>query len=298
VVNFPVLPENPYKIDVAACADLLEIHRPELIIFGKSMTLFHEPVADIRAMVDELDLDCTILYDMAHVLGLIGPHFQLPFKEGADLITGSTHKTFFGTQRGIIGARFKEHDPEYELWQAIRRRAFPGSVSNHHLGTLLGMLMATYELNHYKDAYQKNIILNAKAFAAALNACGLDVAGDPAISFTQTHQVILNVGYAKGPEIADRLEKNNLIVNYQAAPEEEGFTASGSLRMGVQEMTRFGMQPDHFEELAGLMHAVIVEDRSVKKEVADFRKQFLDMQYCFSTAEFENEIQKLHQLLK
>jgi len=160
------------------------------------------------------------------------------------------------------------------------------------------MLMATYELNHYKDAYQKNIILNAKAFAAALNACGLDVAGDPAISFTQTHQVILNVGYAKGPEIADRLEKNNLIVNYQAAPEEEGFTASGSLRMGVQEMTRFGMQPDHFEELAGLMHAVIVEDRSVKKEVADFRKQFLDMQYCFSTAEFENEIQKLHQLLK
>jgi len=298
VVNFPVLPDNPYKIDVAACADLLEIHRPELIIFGKSMTLFHEPVADIRAMVDELGLDCTILYDMAHVLGLIGPHFQLPFKEGADLITGSTHKTFFGTQRGIIGARFKEQDPEYELWQAIRRRAFPGSVSNHHLGTLVGMLMATYELNHYKDEYQKNIIQNAKAFAAALNACGLDVAGDPSISFTQTHQVILNVGYARGPEIADLLEKNNIIVNYQAAPEEEGFTASGSLRMGVQEMTRFGMLPKHFEELAGLMQAVIKENRNVRKEVAEFRKQFVDMQYCFSADEFEDEIQKLHKLLQ
>lgn len=297
VVNFPVLPDNPYKIDIAACADLLEKHRPELIIFGKSMTLYREPVADIRAMVDQLGLTCTIMYDMAHVLGLIGPRFQLPFEEGADLVTGSTHKTFFGTQRGIIGARFQEHEPEYDLWLAIRRRAFPGSVSNHHLGTLLGMLMATYELNHFKDAYQKNILANAKAFAVALNACGLDVAGDPDISYTETHQVILNVGYARGAGIADRLEKNNIIVNYQAAPEEEGFTASGSLRMGVQEMTRFGMQPDHFSELAGLMHAVITEDRNVKKEIVDFRKQFVDMQYCFSTAAFENEIQKLHQLL-
>jgi aminomethyltransferase len=298
VVNFPVLPDNPYKIDVAACADLLEEHRPELIIFGKSMTLHHEPVAAIRAMVDELGLSCTIMYDMAHVLGLIGPHFQLPFEEGADLITGSTHKTFFGTQRGVIGARFQEQDPEYGLWQAIRRRAFPGSVSNHHLGTLLGMLLATYELNHFKNEYQANIIRNAKAFAEALHGCGLDVAGDPDISFTQTHQVILNVGYARGPGIARRLEENNIIVNYQATPDEEGFTASGALRMGVQEMTRFGMQPAHFEELAGWMHAVVVEDRHVKNEVVAFRKQFVDMQYCFSTAEFENEVQKLHQLLK
>jgi len=298
VVNFPVLAENPYKIDVDACEALLETHRPELIIFGKSMTLYREPVAEIRAMVDELGLNCTIMYDMAHVLGLIGPHFQRPFAEGADLVTGSTHKTFFGTQRGIVGARFDDGDPAYELWLALRRRAFPGSVSNHHLGTLLGLLMATYELNYFKDEYQENIIRNAKTFAAALASCGLDVAGEPGISFTQTHQVILNVGYAKGPEIADRLEANNIIVNYQAAPQEEGFTASGSLRMGVQEMTRFGMRPAHFEELAGLLAEVIRHGRTVKEEVAAFRKRFATMQYCFSEAEFEGEIQKLHTLLR
>jgi aminomethyltransferase len=298
VVNFPVLAENPYKIDVNACRDLLEIHQPELVIFGKSMTLHHEPVSDIRKMVDAMGLNCMIMYDMAHVLGLIGPHFQLPFEEGADLVTGSTHKTFFGTQRGIVGARFTESDPEYDLWVAIRRRAFPGSVSNHHLGTLLGLLMATLELNHFKNEYQKNIINNAKTFAAALSDSGLDVAGDPAISYTQTHQVILNVGYAKGAEIAERLEKNNIIVNYQAAPEEEGFTASGSLRMGVQEMTRFGMSAEDFEILAGLIHDVIVENRGVKDEVAKFRRPFTDMRYCFSESEFGEEIQKLHQLLR
>jgi aminomethyltransferase len=36
VVNFPVLPDNPYKIDVAAALDLIEEYRPEMIIFGKA----------------------------------------------------------------------------------------------------------------------------------------------------------------------------------------------------------------------------------------------------------------------
>ena len=42
----------------------------------------------------------TIMYDTAHVLGLIGDYFQKPFEEGAEIVTGSTHKTFFGPQRG------------------------------------------------------------------------------------------------------------------------------------------------------------------------------------------------------
>ena len=66
---------------------------------------------------------------------------------------------------------------------------FPGSVSNHHLGTLLGLLMAAYEMNHFKDAYQPAVIANAKAFARALHDAGLDVAGDPAVDYTETHQV-------------------------------------------------------------------------------------------------------------
>jgi aminomethyltransferase len=58
VVNFPVLPENPYKIDVEACRDVIAEHRPELIVLGKSMVIHTEPVAEIRAMIDESELDC------------------------------------------------------------------------------------------------------------------------------------------------------------------------------------------------------------------------------------------------
>ncbi len=297
VVNFPVHEDNPYKIDVAACKNIIEEQKPELIIFGKSMTLHKEPVAQIRSFVDELSIDCIILYDMAHVLGLVGPYFQQPFKEGADIVTGSTHKTFYGTQRGIIGSDYTDENPRYELWEAIQRRAFPGSVSNHHLGTMLGLLMGAFEMNYFKDDYQKKVHANAKAFAKALRDCGLGVAGDPDISYTETHQVILNVGYSKGPEFAQQLEESNIIVNYQAAPDEEGFTASGSLRMGVQEMTRFGMLEKDFEKLAQLIYDVIVGNKFVKEEVKSFRESFRKMQFCFSGNEFEGLMQKLHKLI-
>ncbi|MGE5259150.1 MAG: glycine cleavage system aminomethyltransferase GcvT [Hyphomicrobiales bacterium] len=297
VVNFPVLPENPYQIDVAATRALLAEHRPELIILGKSMTLHREPVGEIRAAMIELNLDGVLMYDMAHVLGLVGPHFQRPFREGADIVTGSTHKTYFGTQRGIIAVNVTPADARYPLWEAIQRRTFPGSLSNHHLGTLLGLLLAAYEMNRYKDDYQPAVIKNAKAFGQALADSGLDVAGDPRISFTETHQVIVRVGYAKGAEIARRLEDNHIILNFQAAPDEEGFTASGALRMGVQEMTRFGMKPQDFAELARLMADCIRNNSRVKEEVIRMRRRFLDMQYRFTGKEADEMLQKLHALI-
>ena len=297
VVNFPVLAENPHKMDVPGTLELIDHYRPELIIFGKSMVLHKEPVTEIRRFLDAQNIDAVLMYDMAHVLGLIGPHFQMPFAEGADLVTGSTHKTFFGTQRGIVGSRFQENEERYELWEALLRRAFPGSVSNHHLGTLLGLLMATYEMNHFKDKYQPKVIANAKAFARALKDCGLNVAGDPVIDFTETHQVVVDVGYSYGPEIARRLEASNIICNYQANTDEEGFTASGALRMGVSEMTRFGMAEDDFRTLAELMRDVVIKDAVVTDQVKALREQFRELQFCFRGDEYSGMLEKLHELL-
>ena len=291
IVNFPVCKDNLYKIDVEETKKLIEKYRPELIIFGKSMVLHREPVAAIRAFVDEQNIPTTIMYDMAHVLGLIGDHFQKPFAEGAEIVTGSTHKTFFGPQRGVIGVNYKKEDLKYGLWETIESRAFPGSVSNHHLGTQLGFLMAAYEMNQFKDAYQKAIVENAKHFAQALKAQGLDVAGDPAIGYTETHQVIVNVGYGVGPEVAERLENNNIIVNYQATPEEEGFTASGALRMGVSEMTRFGFGFAEFDRVAELMADCILRGRDVSEDVARLRENYTTMHYCFDDKQFDEALE-------
>lgn len=243
-------------------------------------------------MISSLRPRPILVYDMAHVLGLIGPHFQEPFAEGADLVTGSTHKTFFGPQRGIIASDMDEGSEHEDLWRAICRRAFPGNVSNHHLGTLLGLLLAAYEMNAFRSDYQRAILANAKAFALSLKDRGLAVEGDPAIGYTETHQVILRVGYGKGPEIAHRLEENQIIVNYQAAPDDEGFTAASCLRMGVQEMTRFGMGAEDFSELADSMSQIILHDRPLAKEVARFRQRFTEMKYCFSKEQASRWIAK------
>jgi len=259
------------------------------------MTIYPEPVREIKAMVDELGLSCVLMYDMAHVLGLVGPYFQEPFAEGADLVTGSTHKTFFGTQRGIIAGNYAASHPDYALWEAIERRTFPGSVSNHHLGTLLGLLLSAYEMNCFKDDYQQQVIANAKALALALDECGHKVAGIREEGFTHTHQVILHVGYARAPRIARMLEENNIIVNYQAAPEEEGFTASGSLRLGVAEMTRFGMREDDFRNVAQLISDALNKNAPVKDEVVKLRSRFAELHYCFDNAEqISDLLEKLH----
>lgn len=297
VIRFPVQRDNPYRIDVSQLSDLFEQHKPELVILGKSMIIHREPVADIRRIIDELNLPTLIMYDMAHVLGLVGPYFQQPFLEGADVITGSTHKTFFGTQRGIIAADIEEYDAYYDLWDAITRRTFPGSVSNHHLGTLLGLLMAAYEMNHFKTEYQSQVLSNARAFAMALDDVGMSVAGERALSFTETHQVIVDVGFGKGIETARNLEANNIIVNFQAMPHEEGFTASGGLRLGVAEMTRFGMREKDFAAIAALIHDVVCHGRSVKDEVIALRKKFQELKFCFRTSDLEERIERLHKLV-
>lgn len=293
VVNFPVDKQDPYRIDVDETKKLIAEYKPELIIFGKSMVLRREPVAEIRQFLDEEKIPATIMYDMAHVLGIVGDYFQDPFAEGADIVTGSTHKTFFGPQRGVIAVNYKEEDLNYGIWETIENRVFPGSVSNHHLGTQLGMLMAAYEMNAFRDEYQKAVVSNAKHFARALHDQGLDVAGDPSMDFTETHQVIVSVGYGTGAEIASRLEKNNIIVNYQATPDEEGFTASGALRMGVNEMTRFGFGPAEFDRLAELMADCILNGADVAEDVAALRSEFTEMQFCFCGGEFDDALEGL-----
>ena len=76
------------------------------------------------------------------------------------------------------------------------------------------MLMASLEMNAFKESYQPQVLANAKAFASALADEGLEVQGNPELGYTQTHQVVVLVGYAQATVIAEELEASNIIVNY------------------------------------------------------------------------------------
>ena len=280
VYHFPVLKDNPYKCDTSKLGELIEAVKPELIIFGKSMFLCREPVKFVSGITSKMNPRPILMFDMAHVLGLYGA-FQAPFDEGADIVTGSSHKTFFGPQRGVIAGNMGAGTSLDKLWIEIKSRAFPGSTSNHHLGTLLGLLLATYEMNEFKQAYQSQVIKNARAFARALNSRGIAVEGDAGEGFTETHQVVIRVRqYGLGEDIARRLEDNNIVTNYQALPDDDSFIESSGIRMGTQEMTRFGMQESDFEQLAEYITDIIKSNKQAKNEVRKLREKFLTMHYC------------------
>ena len=280
VINFPVMKENPYKPDTVKLGEILEENRPELMVFGKSMFIYQEPVAFVSELVKEWDNPPVIMFDMAHVLGLYGA-FQTPLEEGAQIVTGSTHKTFFGPQRGLIAGNFPKESLLRKLWIDIKGRAFPGSTSNHHLGTLVGLLMSAYEMNEFKEEYQRDVRTNAKSFASSLKDKGIEVEGDESDGFTETHQVLMRTDkYGNGMDIARRLEENNIIVNYQALPDDKTFLEPSGIRMGVQEMTRFGMKEKDFDVLSGYISEVVVKNKEVKEEVKRFRENFLNMGYC------------------
>jgi len=287
VSHFPFQSENPYRIDVEATKALIAEVEPELIVFGRSVIIHTEPVREIAAFVHaEFGADNPkrplIMYDGAHVLGLLGRYFQAPLAEGADVVTGSTHKTFFGPQRGVILSNVDAGSPFEGFWRHVEARTFPGHVSNHHLGTQLGLLGATYEMLEYKDDYPRQVIANAKAFARALDDQDLVVEGDRGIDFTETHQVLLRVARARGEWAADALERNNIITNPQAFYDDPSFAASSGVRMGTPEMTRYGMREQDFTELAGLLAEILRDaagsDR--REAVTALRGRFTEMRYC------------------
>jgi glycine/serine hydroxymethyltransferase len=202
------------------------------------------------------------------------------------VVTGSTHKTFFGPQRGMIASSIEKKTRLSKLWVDIKSRVFPGSTSNHHLGTLLGLLMASYEMNAFKEEYQTQVIKNARAFAKALKNAGLDVQGDPAAGYTETHQVLVRVSrYGTGMEIARRLEESQIICNYQALPDDETFLDSSGLRLGVPEMTRFGMREADFGPLAELMADCVIRNQDVSEQVKKLRQKFCTMVFCVPAEE-------------
>ena len=110
--------------------------------------------------------------------------------------------------------------------------------------------------------------------------------GDPALDFTETHQVLLRTGRAEGEALADRLEANNIITNPQAFWDDPSFAAASGVRMGSQEMTRYGMVERDFAELAALIAAIAGADDDAPKDqwrddVTALRRRFTEMTYCF-----------------
>jgi glycine hydroxymethyltransferase len=272
---FPLTADR-YHIDVPKSLDLIDRVSPRLLVLGKSLFLFPEPVHELAAVCREKQIP--ILYDAAHVFGLIvGGQFQDPWREGATWVTASTHKTFPGPQRGVIVADLDDTTAQ-RYWPAADRGVFPGSSSNHHLHTLPALLVAVREMQQHAVAYATQTIRNAKALGQALDDEGIRVEARD-FGYTMSHQIAVNVAaHGGGVAVAQRLEANDIIVNYNLLPDDTEPRNPSGLRLGVQEMTRYGMREGDVQRLAGLI-ADAIKGKHVMDAVHTLRAAFGAVHY-------------------
>ena len=281
ILPWPATPDG-FGIDVPAARDLIARERPAVVVLGRSLFLFPEPVREIREVCDEVGT--LVIYDGAHVLGLIaGGAFQDPLREGAHVLNGSTHKTFFGPQRGVVLSLGGDEN----LCKTLDKGVFPGSSSNHHLFTLPALYVSTLEMAEFGKRYAKDTIGNAQALAQALHKQGFTVAG-ASLGFTQSHQVAVDVAaHGGGKSVSKLLSSMDIICNMNMLPGEPAKNALDprGIRLGVQEMTRNGMGPAEMDAIAHLFADAILRKKDVRQDVHGLRTRYADVQYGFAAAD-------------
>lgn len=237
-------------IDVDKVAAAARRNPPVLVFLDSSMQLFPHPLRDLRAA---LGPDTVISYDASHTFGLIaGGGFQDPLGEGADLLHGSTHKSLWGPQKGMILAR-----DDGALAARLRDAVAPLFVSNIHVHHVAALGIALEEAEAYGAAYAARVVENARAMGAALAAEGMDVPFADA-GCTRSHQVFVVLGdQDRALRQFERLERAGLHANAVRVP----FCDAFGLRIGLAEATRRGMDASVVAELARCVAAVCLAGR-------------------------------------
>ncbi len=266
------------NIDVEGTKDVILETEPVIAQFGLSLFLFPPPLEELREIFQEVG--CTVWYDGAHVLGLIsGGEFQQPFEEGADIMTGSTHKTFPGPNHGILLANDISEEMENKLHKAV----FPGVTSSHHLHAMAALGVTLGEQEVYGERYARQVIANAKELGAQLYELGMEVLC-PHLDFTESHILAIDVSeHGGGKKVSQALEDANIITNKNMLPDDKSAINPSGIRLGTQELTRVGMGESEMKEVARLVWGVASEEKKpeeVKEEVKELKRGFTTTQYC------------------
>ncbi|MDA8144066.1 MAG: beta-eliminating lyase-related protein [Thermoplasmatales archaeon] len=245
------IPFNPstQEIILDNLEKVVKSSKPSLMILGQSIFVRHYDLKPVREICDRHG--CVLAYDGSHVMGLIGGNaFQKDVLQYCDILFGSTHKTFFGPQGGVILSN------DEDIMERVRRNLTWRTMDNYHPSRLAALGVAMEEMLKYGETYARSVTENSKNLAMELSKNGIKPEYEP--WYSETHQVIISettmkklgldlVGFSK------ILEKNGIIVD------REG-------RIGTAEISRMGYSKmDIIAEL--ISRAVKGED--VSREVEE-----------------------------
>ena len=297
-IEYLAFDNDEMNLDIDASAKIIREFKPELVLFGGSVFLFPHPVKELGDVAKEVG--AYVGYDAAHVAGLIGSgYFQDPLREGADAMTLSTHKTIPGPQHGTLVSNRED------LIETLRSCAFPALLSNHHLHNVAGLAIALAEMLEFGKTYHKNVIENARALGEALHERGLKVLMEHK-GFTESHQIVVDItdfekSIGLGGDIEKLLEKANIILNRNLLPydiaEGRHYQNPGGLRIGTSEVTRLGMGKSEMIDIAEFIKKVLIDKKApnkIKSEIAEFKKEFQEIKYCFQSPNSAYEYLKFY----
>jgi glycine hydroxymethyltransferase len=262
-------PTSPGElIDFDNVRDLALEHRPKLIVAGATAYARRIDPAPFRAIADEVG--AMLMFDSAHVAGLIAGHAHpdpVPF---ADVVTFTTHKTLRGPRGGAILCR-------EEYAKKIDSAVFPGQQGGPLEHVIAAKAVAFKEASQPSfTAYAEQVVTNAQAFGNALSKEGFRMVSGG----TENHMVLLDLrdfdADLTGKVAQEVLDRAGITTNRNTIPDDprSAFITSG-LRVGTAAETTAGMREGEFETIAALMARALRQREddaalgSVRRDVAE-----------------------------
>ena len=257
-LNSLYFPYDPEIMNIIpdAVLSLLQKEDPQMTVFGSSFIPFPY---DIRRSLPS-DYTGPTVYDGSHVMGLIaGGEFQQPLEEGCNVLMGSTHKSLFGPQGGLILSN------DEAVFSVIDSKIHPGIVDNIHWNRVAALAHSMLELLKFGRKYARQVVSNSRTLAKALHDLGVSVRCSSA-GYTNSHQVLLGYGEEESARIANMLEAVDVITDI-------------GIRLGTSEVTRRGMKDPEMEVIASLISDCIEKkassgnlERRVHRLTSDFQE--------------------------
>lgn len=236
--------------------------KPKLIVAGASAYSRTLDFAKFREIADVVG--AYLMVDMAHIAGLVAAGLHPNPVPYADFVTTTTHKTLRGPRGGMILCK-EEHAKK------VDKAVFPGMQGGPLMHIIAAKATAFKEaLSNDFKAYNKQIIVNAKALGEALVAEGIRVVSGG----TDNHLLLLDVTPLgiTGKVAEHVLDEIGITVNKNTIPfdNESPFVTSG-IRIGTPAVTTRGFKEDEMREIAAIIAMTLKnhENESVLKEAAD-----------------------------
>jgi len=263
---------DQYTVDTAGLAELAERVRPKVITVGTSLNLHHHPVAEIRQIADSVG--AKVLFDAAHLTGLIaGGVWPDPLAAGAHVMTMSTYKSLGGPPSGLLVTN------DATIAERVDAIAYPGLTANFDAGKTAALAITLLDWKEFGQAYATEMVDTASALANHLVDANVAVHGGT--NATRSHAFALDArSFGGGHACAQLLRTANLLTSGIGLPVASEPGTMPGLRIGTNEVVRWGMTACDMEELASLIARALRDPKGTADDVSEFRSRFTQIHFA------------------